>query len=289
VSDRWKRRLWIVDGHNAIFTLPDLCRLQTEGARQAARRALERLLEPFAGQLARPLLIVYDGNELPANPDASRSSALHTLYSQPPEEADDRIVFLATEARRRDQSVSIVTNDRRSLQVRLPQDVPVIPVEEFCRRFLLDSAAPETDEKQVSERARQEIAGMFLDRAPEIQEGARRGARQRERRALARWRSRRGDPDNPAGGGADARGREAPGAEPGWRPPPVGPTRLPRERGPGMQRSTKQDEAPAQDALEQSAREARQARKRRGARKQQRRLAARRRGAKGSKKKRRQK
>jgi predicted RNA-binding protein with PIN domain len=265
--------LWIIDGHNVIFTLPALSRLQMEGERQEARRALERLLEPFAARLSCPLLIVYDGNELPANPDASQSPAMHTLYSQPPEEADDRIIFLAAEARRRDQSVTIVTNDRRSLQVRLAPDVRVIAVEEFCRRFLHSPPTP-ADEKQVPDAARQEIAGIFLERAPEIEEEARRGARRREKQALARWKARRRTPES----AADAPEQQVPDPKPAWRRPA-------KTRDSSVSSRDAKDDAAAKDALDLAAREARLARKRRGERKQRRRLAARRRSAKGGRRK----
>ncbi len=220
---RWQRRRWIVDGHNAIFALPTAGRLQREQHRFEARLHLERMLMAFATRLEKPLLVVYDGNEITANPDARREGPLHTLYSQPPEEADDRIVYLADRSLRQGESVAIVTDDRKTLVPRLPKDVQVWGVREFWNRFLVkDGTAPDpsgefgefgesgeagangevgangefgangTKEKTLSAEDRDQIAALFLERSQEIESEARRGARRREREAAARWAARTG-------------------------------------------------------------------------------------------------
>ncbi len=219
-SARWQRRRWIVDGHNAIFALPIAGRLQREQHRFEARLHLERMLMAFATRLEKPLLVVYDGNEITANPDARREGPLHTLYSQPPEEADDRIVYLADRSLRQGESVAIVTDDRKTLVPRLPKDVQVWGVREFWNRFLVkDGTAPDpsgesgesdefgeageagangefgangTKEKTLSAEDRDQIAALFLERSREIESAARRGARRREREAAARWAARTG-------------------------------------------------------------------------------------------------
>ncbi len=189
--ERWKRRLWIIDGHNAIFALPRLCQLQRDGDKQQARHELEALLEPFARSLRRCMVVVYDGNEMLRNPDAGERGGLQTQYSQPPEEADDRIVFLAEQALGRGESVAIVTNDRRSLCPRLSSEAQVLAVEEFRDRFL-HAQRSDGEEKQISAEDQREIASMFMARESEIQDSARQGARRREREAAGRWQTRVG-------------------------------------------------------------------------------------------------
>ena len=128
--ERWKRRLWIFDGHNAIFALPAFASLQREGRRQEAREQFERLLVPFAARLDQPLIIVYDGNELLPNPEAGEFVGIRTIFSQPPEVADDRIAYLVERAWSQGEPVALVSNDLR-LRDRLPDGLRVMAVEEF--------------------------------------------------------------------------------------------------------------------------------------------------------------
>lgn len=262
---RWRSRRWIVDGHNLIFALPALCRLQMQGDRQRARWELEGLLLTFATRLEHPLIIVYDGNEFGSNPDAQRSHALETIYSQPPEEADDRIVYLATQAVARTETACVVTNDRSSLLPRLPAEVHVLSVEEFRTRHLLPEPAPEgPPEKQLTDAERHEIETLLLSRD---QGDARRGARHREQQAIRRWRARIG--------GIRRSELDPAEEETGWRPP--------RE-----QHHRSVDRAPAPRPVEpqpddSEAAAARETKKERGQRQQKRRLEAQQRGTRRSK------
>ncbi len=284
---RWSDRLWIIDGHNAIFALPDLQRLQTTNQRQAARQALEALLQPFARSLTRPLVVVYDGNRMPRNPEAGEQQGVLAVFSQPPdEEADDRIVFLADQAIRRGEAVTVVTNDRRSLAAALPRVARVLSVDAFRERHLPAlPAAPEPDEKHLGAEERQEIERAFLDRAEEIMARARRGACRRERELAARWRARTGAAGavGPRGAGADGLYHEEPPHRWSWlvASPSRGPARAepastpgaggdpaprPSSNGPG-EKATR-----GTDPSARPGRPDREARRKRGLRKQQRRL-----------------
>ena len=270
MESRWKRRLWIVDGHNAIFALPALQRLQREGERQQARRKLEGLLQPFAQQLERPLVVVYDGNAMLPNPDAVSSGQLQTLYSQPPEEADDRIAFLAEQASSRGETVTVVTDDRGTLGVRLPEPVQVLAVGVFCDRYLCRESDSETEEKRLPREDARAIEGLFLSRQEEIETRAARGARRRERDATRLWRARVGRPERPME-------RERP-REDEYVPPPL-PSRPRRESAPAP-RPAGPDEAPPKETSAEAVR-AREAKRKRGQRKQQRRLEGMRRKGRG--------
>jgi hypothetical protein len=210
--------VWIVDGHNAIFALPSLSRLQREGDRSGARQQLEALLESFASRLTGTVLIVYDGNAMPRNPDAVTGPHLQTLFSQPPEEADDRIVFLAEQALKKGRAVTVVTNDRRSLAPRLPKEVRVLGVDEFRERHLVPPPAAEMDKAPPGDFS--DIERHFLEREDEIQEKARRSARQLQRQGERCWVARNRPPPR-----ADEPGEERwvrPGALSDDRRPSVG-------------------------------------------------------------------
>ena len=130
---------WIVDGHNAIFGIAEWEALQVAGRRAEARRALEESLEAFGRAAGVQVWVVYDGNVLERNPDAVDGPHLRSEYSWPPEDADDRIRYLAGRALRDGERPVVVTSDRRTLAGSLPSSVRVVDVPRFfrgiCRRI----------------------------------------------------------------------------------------------------------------------------------------------------------
>lgn len=126
---------WIVDGHNVIFSHPELEALQTGGDKMLARSRLEGILDRFAALFRLEVTVVYDGNRLEGNPDQRRGGRVRSLYSLPPdEEADDRIVLLCTSWLREGRKVVVVSADRATLGARLPSGViQVTPAELFSR------------------------------------------------------------------------------------------------------------------------------------------------------------
>jgi predicted RNA-binding protein with PIN domain len=125
---------WIVDGHNAIFAIPEWEELQVSGQRREARLGLEQALEMFGRAVGARITVVYDGNRLERNPDAVSWPHLHTEYSLPPEEADDRIRFLAQRSVREGEQPVVVTSDRRTLAATLVPGVRSMDVRRFFRR-----------------------------------------------------------------------------------------------------------------------------------------------------------
>jgi len=123
-----------VDGHNAIFARPAWERLQVEGRRREARLALEQSLQTFGRAIGRPVWVVYDGNRMERNPDALDLPHLRTWYSDPPEEADDRILFLVQRALGQGERPLVVTSDRRTLAARLPSGARSIGASDFFHR-----------------------------------------------------------------------------------------------------------------------------------------------------------
>jgi predicted RNA-binding protein with PIN domain len=129
-------RVWIVDGHNVIFQLPQLEKLQAAGRRREARKGLESMMSALAARVGERFIVVYDGNRMERNPDVIREEGLQTVYSLPPEEADDRIVYLCQELMKGGHRVRVVTSDLRTLGRNLPPGVSLLTADDLRRRFL---------------------------------------------------------------------------------------------------------------------------------------------------------
>ncbi|MCK4412030.1 MAG: NYN domain-containing protein [Candidatus Eisenbacteria sp.] len=187
-----RQRSWILDGHNMIFALPQLAALQEGGEKARARDQLEALLLPFAA--ARGFLtVVYDGNRLPPDPDARETPYLRVVFSHPPQDADDRIVELATRDNLRGLQVTVVTNDRRSLIPRLPQGVDTLGIETFHRRLVgRRPAAAEADEKRFSPAEAEALAAEVLARTASAGSASAGELRRREQAAHEQWLTRSG-------------------------------------------------------------------------------------------------
>src|SRR5256885_10593047 len=90
------KRIWIMDGHNLIFAIRGLHEMQVSGRGDEARGALVDALRRFAQTRGEQVLVVFDGNELPRNPDVSREPFLETVYTRRSDGgADERIIHEA--------------------------------------------------------------------------------------------------------------------------------------------------------------------------------------------------
>jgi predicted RNA-binding protein with PIN domain len=269
VSEAWTRRLWIIDGHNMIFSLPQLAALQEAGERALARTRLEDFVAGFASRLRDPLIIVYDGDR--DSPAGKRSaSPVRVLFSRPAEEADDRIIAMAEQAVREGRAVAVVSNDRRSLASKLPRAVAVSSVEEFVERWIEPPPhAPRKREKHLPPEDARDVAARLIEHHEQSEAASRREARRLGQRALRQWVARFGPRKAaPAASGAAEDGTGTTGSEhrgrakaPAWR----------GGRGAPATRS-KQTDAREPSAPTPVADAAREARRRRGLRRQRRRL-----------------
>lgn len=130
-------RIWILDGHNVIFALPGLHRLQITDRRDEARRGLVARLRRFARARGETVLVVFDGNAMPSNPDAVEEPLLEVVYARRGEgEADDRILHEARRRLEQGQTVTVVTDDLRTLAWDLPKGVRHLEVREFWSRHI---------------------------------------------------------------------------------------------------------------------------------------------------------
>jgi predicted RNA-binding protein with PIN domain len=199
---------WIVDGHNAIFAVPEWEELQVAGQRREARHGLEGSLEAFGRAVGARITVVYDGNHLERNPDALSWPHLRTEYSFPPEEADDRIRFLAECSVRDGEHPVVVTSDRRTLAATLAPGARSMDVRYFFRH--VHARALFTPEKRPVDGL-DEIERHFLSQSPYAED--RREAEQRDSGAgpPGRGGESRADGHGGAGGPEDTGGsRNAP-------------------------------------------------------------------------------
>ena len=158
-------RAWIVDGHNVIFAVGGLERLQATRRGDEARRLLAERLEVFARQRGEPVLLVFDGLDLPSHPEVLRTALLEVVYARRGDQAADRRIL--DEARRRAAegvTVTVVTNDVRTLANALPRAVRHLRVRDFWLRHIEPPAGK--DEKRI-EGDFSDIEKELLALAPE--------------------------------------------------------------------------------------------------------------------------
>jgi predicted RNA-binding protein with PIN domain len=143
-----------MDGHNMIFAIPSLQRLQVSDRREEARRGLADRLERFALTRGEKVLLVFDGNELPSNPDALRKPLFEIVYTRRGEGvADDRIIHEARQCLERGLLVTVVTDDVNTLAGELPREVQHLGVRAFWLKHI---------EKEVVEGGKR-VEGDFSD------------------------------------------------------------------------------------------------------------------------------
>jgi len=130
-------RIWIMDGHNMSFAIPALQRLQVPDRREEACAQLVDRLERFAMARREKVLVVFDGNELPAKPDAVLKPLFRVTFTRRGEGvADDRIIHEARACLERGLLVTVVTNDMSTLARNLPRGVRHLGVDAFWRRHI---------------------------------------------------------------------------------------------------------------------------------------------------------
>jgi len=148
------KRIWIMDGHNMIFAIGPLQRLQVSDRREEARRGLAERLERFALTRGEKVLVVFDGNELPSNPDALRKPLFEMVYARRGEgSADERIIREARLCLGRGLLVTVVTDDVNTLAGKLPRGAHHLGVQAFWVKHI---------EKEVGEGGKQ-VEGDFSD------------------------------------------------------------------------------------------------------------------------------
>jgi predicted RNA-binding protein with PIN domain len=140
--------MWIMDGHNMIFALGELQRLQTSERGEEARSLLIERLETFALHRGERILVVFDGKDRDGPPGDSGARLLQAVYARGGGGADRRILDEARRRAGRGEAVTVVTDDIRTLAVDLPRGVRHMRVREFWMAHI--EVPLQTDEKPVA-------------------------------------------------------------------------------------------------------------------------------------------
>jgi predicted RNA-binding protein with PIN domain len=130
-------RIWLMDGHNMIFAIHPLRKLQDSGRGEEARRGLVDRMRLFARTRGEKVLVVFDGIDLPSNPDVVREPFLEAVYAGRSEGmADGRIIHEARVGLERGRGVTVVTNDVSTLAGELPKGAQHLRVEAFWLKYI---------------------------------------------------------------------------------------------------------------------------------------------------------
>ena len=107
-------KLYLVDGHNLIFQSRGLSEiLHYENGRASREEAERRILRWALAAGGIHVLLVYDGMTFPDGHPGNRDEGpLRVRFTDPPAEADDRIVYEAERAAGRYGRIVVVTDDR---------------------------------------------------------------------------------------------------------------------------------------------------------------------------------
>jgi len=135
------RRIWIVDGHNMIFAIRRVQRLQVDDHGEEARRQLVERLRRFAQTRRADVLVVFDGIDLPWSSDVLQEPFLEVTFAARGEGgADARIIHAARSRQKQGRRVTVVTDDVSTLARNLPEGVDHLGVQAFRLKYLDDPA-----------------------------------------------------------------------------------------------------------------------------------------------------
>ena len=152
-----------MDGHNMIFAVPSLQRLQRAGRGEEARAGLAERIERFAAARRERVLVVFDGASAGA-PAAIRRGPLEIAFSRRgPGGADERILLEARACVERGDRVTVVTNDIHTLARVLPPGASHMAVEEFWLRHIETTEERGAGVDRPRDGDEKRIAGDFSD------------------------------------------------------------------------------------------------------------------------------
>ena len=126
----------VLDGYNVIHAVPELAR-QLDRSLEAARDALMELCREYRARQGdvKRLYVVFDGRDADASGShEQRHGGVTVLFTQKPEEADERILRVIEAERGRSRCV-VVSNDNEVFNNARAFGARVISVQEFYGRL----------------------------------------------------------------------------------------------------------------------------------------------------------
>ena len=107
-------KILLVDGHSAIFAIPEFAGLHHGPGRFVARLELVKWLQRFADVSDWNVVVVFDGKQAERNIEGGKDEGVLVMYSRAGETADTVIERLAARFGSKDQ-VRVASNDRMVL------------------------------------------------------------------------------------------------------------------------------------------------------------------------------
>ncbi len=168
----------LLDGYNVILAVPELARHMDRGL-QSAREALVRLCQAYRvrrGDIGR-LYVVFDGRDAHASGSQEQHhGSVTVLFTQKPEEADERILSVIEAQRGRSRCV-VVSNDNEVSNNARAFGARVMSVQEFYEKVRSSSvhrpqrststgkaALSARDAQQITEEYRKHLEGHMKRR-----------------------------------------------------------------------------------------------------------------------------
>ena len=167
LGERRAVKLYLVDGHNLIFRSRALWEVLHYEGKSASREEAERMILRWARRAGeRRVLLVYDGKTFPGGHPGNRDEGpLRVRFTDPPAEADDRIVYEARREGERRGMVVVVTGDRALAAEARRAGAETIAPDAFLA-LLTAPAAEKEKEARFSAEEREALAEEQMRRPP---------------------------------------------------------------------------------------------------------------------------
>ncbi len=137
-------RLFIIDGHNLILSTEMLSDLLALEGRRASREEAESLILHWAERQGDVRVsLYYDGEEIEGGHPGNRDEGpLSVRFTDPPAEADDRIVFEASREAGGGEKVTVVTGDGGIRNRLAGMAIQFLEVEKYLRDLTAPAPSP---------------------------------------------------------------------------------------------------------------------------------------------------
>jgi predicted RNA-binding protein with PIN domain len=153
--------LWLIDGYNVIRRDPELAGIDRKSL-EAGRRELLRLVARVARGCRDEFLVVFDGARVGTT--APAAGQVRTLFSRPPDRADD---VLARLARQHGAGAIVVTSDAAIQASARRARAAVVSADAFLERAVPPGRGTAPDPDGVAREARPTQMADGADEADE--------------------------------------------------------------------------------------------------------------------------
>jgi len=163
-------RLYLVDGYNFIIEDPRLSGVVHDGDLAEGRRVFREEAAAFARRTGCRVRVIFDGAVDPmSHNDRWEGGGVEVSFTSRDEKADERLVAVALEMRRRGDTPTIVSNDREGIRdPLLLEGFPLVTTQAFAK--MIREAAPPREKRgdALSDDEKTKLAAEFLARDAEM-------------------------------------------------------------------------------------------------------------------------